>query len=336
MSKIEDELQAARARRDASAQEAASEMQALSARIKAGETTGDAIRDYLIAHWPSTAASPDGAKIEESYRSLVARTAGKKGQFVLIIEREKIHAGGCEVQWVPMRESFAFGRLDGDALRLSLHVAGWAFPTTQFARYGDVHNLRTFYKDPEIHSEQGNLRPWCETAFFKLQSEQVDLSGSENPGFAHFSLGVDYNGPIMKLAMLIGNDEIDAWCRRIRADGDLIKVDHATKDRVDRARVDMIRQLAKAIGADPEGIRAVKQLGDLERAETLEKLQTEVERLRVANEGFKEAKTPADGARHGGAAVAARECILKLLDKAESLGMNEPFILRLRAAHPAK
>ncbi|MFA5854377.1 MAG: hypothetical protein WC866_04825 [Patescibacteria group bacterium] len=336
MSKIEEELQAARARRDASTQEAASEMQALTARIKAGETTGDTIRDYLIANWPDTAASPEGAKIEEAYRSLVARTAGKKGQFVLLIEREKIHAGGCEVQWAPMRESFAFGRLEGDALRLSLHMAGWAFPTTQFSRYGDVHNLRTFYKDPEIHSEQGSLRPWCEIAFFKLQSEQVDLNGCENPGFAYFNLGVDYNSPIMKLVILIGNDEIDAWCRRIRADGDLIKVIQTTKYRVDTARVDMIRQLAKAIGADPEGILAVKQLNDLERAETLEKLQTEVERLRVANEGFKEAKTPADGALHGGTVVTARENILKLLDKAESLGINDPFIQRLRAAHPAK
>lgn len=253
--------------------------------------------DALSAFLHAYGAKP-GDKIDTAYRTLAARLAGKSGQCVLMIERDASMSDPCGGDMFPLRESFSLGVLEADVLRLDPHgpEAPWTFPTSRFAKKGDHHF--THVEDGSVHIREGGMCPWYASVFYRWLEQDVDLQQQRHPELAQLSIGVGNDGP-KQLSLHIGNDEIGAWCLERHA-----------------MRIKTIAEMAKMLGADPMAILATPLLGAL---------QNEVDRLRAADEaGDAAAREP------------IRAQIRFLLGEAERLGMKEPFIQRLRAAHPAK
>jgi hypothetical protein len=275
-----------------------------------------------VARWPGDALNRESEDIAAAYRALAERLRGKTGEFILMIQRDAELTRGGVRSMQPLRESFTLGLLKSDKLCFNLQDSrpAWTFPTINSAALAD----HRFSFEVATHIEQGGMHPQYEFAFFKLLTEEVDLRRHEHPEAARFSLGVDLTGSIVKLDLFVGNAEIDAWCRR-----PYVSVESA-------ARVALIRRLAKALGANPKGIRAVQQANEVACARITSLLEKQVERLRAAHEAIKSIEDPETGAKVGHEIGTVRQAIQRLLKEAEDAGLDDPFYQRLRAAHPAK
>lgn len=144
-----------------------------------------------------------------------------------------------------------------------------------------------------------------------------------------FCLGAERETPMTELEFHVGKDEIDAWCRR----GAM----HYKKDEPNEPRCELIAGLAKLLGSSAKRIPAIAAYKDARRAKTLTDLTSQAEALKAATEelqGEKDPERPADLVKRY---RETRKEIRRLLDEAESLGMQEqPLVMRLRAAHPPR
>ena len=77
------------------------------------------------------------------------------------------------------------------------------------------------------------------------------------------------------------------------------------------------------------------QYTHLRTRQILERLSGLARALRAANEDLEKCAAPERGAELGRAIMDVRIDIQKTLAEAENLKIDDPFVLRLRAAHPA-
>lgn len=151
MSTIQQEIE--KLRSEASGSEDAAEkakqeqyekLQALKERIKAGETTGDRIRDYAFIHQNDDVSG----WVSKIFRDLEGELTSKTGQLFLMAEYDRRlhdpfeHDGGYmgyRMRQDPFPETLALGFLSDDNLVLDMTTGKWAIPCREF-----VHcDLRT-------------------------------------------------------------------------------------------------------------------------------------------------------------------------------------------------
>lgn len=135
------------------------ELEGIRARIKAGETTGDRIRDFALAHHGDD-LSGSTAKI---FRDLEARLAGKTGQLFVIAEHDRHFrdpfeetGGGCfghPVRSEPVPDMLTMGLLSGDKLVLDMASGTWRIPCREFAR-GETHGCGERHDGPAFFASE--------------------------------------------------------------------------------------------------------------------------------------------------------------------------------------
>ncbi len=296
-------------------------------RIQAGESTGDAILDFLAWMWPT-----DYERALPHYRALAERLRGRKGQYVLMIERRDDSGGCMRSLGPPVEETFSLGVLADDKLVLERCGEGFsrgklAFPTRRHARSdGSLRRAGGL--------QEGDLRPlFYDTLFFAKTGVPIGLRPQDGGGCfggsgvgTDFCLGADRDAPFSELEFHVGDEEIDAWCRR----GAM----HFPKDAPNEARCELIAGLAKLLGASGTRIRAVSASRDTRRTKTLAELDARVAELRTAMDelyGDKEPERPGELVKR---IRTTRAEIRRLLDAAEDIGCDAPQVQRLRAAYP--
>jgi hypothetical protein len=329
MKTINDALDGLKAADGRAAQERAERAAEVRRRLEAGETTGDPILDFVAWLWPT-----DHAEALPHYRALAERLKGRTGQYVLMIERQDA-SGGCMRTLGPsVEETFTLGILKDDRLALKrddgkLSRGTLAFPTGRHASCGDGYRREPIVRD-------GDLRPmFYDTLFWHAVERPVEIRSSGEggrfgpaPTYEAFCLGAERDKAMTVLELHVGNDEIDAWCRR----GAM----HFPKDAPNENRCALIAGLAWPLGGNGSRIAAVSQSRDARRKKLLEELAARGEELRAAGEELNGADDPRDPAGLVQRYRGAKKAIRALLDEAESLGMEDPLVKRLRAAHPPR
>jgi hypothetical protein len=327
MRTIDDVIDAGRAAGAEADKERAERAAELRRRIEAGETTGDPIRDFLVWLWPL-----DHEEALPHYRALAERLKGRTGQYVLMIERRDASGGGMRTLGPSVKETFTLGILKDDRLALKrddgkLARGTLAFPTGRHASCGDGYRKEAAARD-------GDMRPmFYDTLFWHAVEKPVEIRSSGEggcfgpaPTYEDFSLGAERDKPMTVLELHVGNEEIDAWCRR--------GATHFPKDAPNETRCALIAGLARPLGGNGSRIAAVSQSRDARRKKLLKELAARGEELRAAGEELNGADDPRDPAGLVQRYRGAKKAIRALLDEAESLGMEDPLVKRLRAAHP--
>lgn len=284
----------------------------LTKRIKAGETTGDRLVDFLVASF--------GAGYEEAlphYRALEERMKGRTGQFVLMIERAETQFGCVMFGEAPdhmfgLEETFVLGILSSDALAFDLEARDWKFPAVRHVSQGGRWNSG---------SKEGGFAPrFYSSVFWMKMAEPMRVRGL----MPDAGLGVERGGGITPFTFVIGDEEIEAWCRR----GAM----HFKKAAPNEARCELIRKLAGQLGSDATSIPAVAQAADRSGKKLLEEIEKRVVDLKSAMTDLYDTnvRPHADIVK---AIRDARRDIRRLLERAQEIGLDTPFIQRLRAAH---
>lgn len=206
------------------------------------------------------------------YRALAERLRGRTGQFVLMIEREEKSHGGCVRDLgPPIKESFSLGVLEDDRLLLERTDAEAAFgrgklsfPTKRF-----VASSVDAWSEP--YAEDGAMRPFIwDTLFFHKTDRPMTVAPEEggcfgSPGIdTDFCLGAERDRPMSELQFVIGNAELEAWCRS----GAM----HVDAHGPNGARCDLVRKLARALDAPTDRIFAMRVDAETKRNATLARL----------------------------------------------------------------
>ncbi|HTK60186.1 MAG TPA: hypothetical protein VL283_03205 [Candidatus Baltobacteraceae bacterium] len=331
MKTINDMLDGMRAAAGRADQERETRAAEIRRRIEAGESTGDAILDFLAWMWPT-----DHEAALPHYRALAERLKGRTGQYVLMIERSEKLGGGCVRDLgPPVQETFSLGILTGDRLVLERIGEGFsrgklAFPTARHAvsdgsirHRGGLHDgeMKPLFYDTLFFAKTGKPME------FRVRDDEGGCFGPSGAGL-DFCLGADRETPMSELEFHVGNAEIDAWCRR----GAM----HYKKDQPNEARCEMIADLAKILGGNGSRILAIAAWREERCRKIRDELVKRTEALKAADDELKGERDPRDPAGLVQRIRGARQEILRLLDEAEGLGSEDPLVKRLRAAHPPR
>ena len=326
MKTINDAHDGLRAAPGAAAQERDERAAEIRRRIEAGESTGDAILDFLAWLWPT-----DHAQALPHYRALAERLRGRTGQYVLMIERTGTSSGGCVRDLgPPVEETFTLGVLTDD--RLKLERIGDGFDRGRLSFPTGKHAVRAGSYRRADGAQAGDVRPrFYDTLFFAKTGVPMELHRDDDRfgGMGvDFCLGADRETPFSELELHVGNEEIDAWCRR----GAM----HVPKGAPNGPRCELIAGLAALLGGNGSRILAVAAWREARRAQVLAELAAQAETLKAADGELKAEEEPRDPRDLVKRIRGARGAIRTLLDEAEALGADDPIVKRLRAAHPPR
>lgn len=185
--------------------QASEKMKQLRERIKGGETTGDKIKDFVIARYGLL-----NDEIEAIYRDLKTRVERHTGEFVLmVVKRESFHGcGGMGYSPTPedytLDEHIYLGVLKHGSLVLNPSDNKCEFQTGNYARCRDPWQENTDLVD-------GNIAPyWLPDFGYKLNKPLQRI----NP-IARFRMRGD--DPDLELEVKIGDPEVKAWFEKKRA-----------------------------------------------------------------------------------------------------------------------
>ena len=234
---------------------AADRLRALGERIRSGESSGDAILDFLIVFAGSYILHGEHEPIERAYRELAERLKGKAGQPLLMIERNVVSdlrdSTGRRNQ---LLESCTLGLLKDD--RIAFNFSGtkpyWTFPTDRFAKRGDL--LVKDQNDDTARVVEGAMHPSEELLFHDRISGQVETAANLRD-LALISLGFEVNSPVTKLVLVIGNEAVDTWCRN----NPFNMPSSSSNPYFHEKRTSLIWDLMRTLGADPQAVSAVAQ-----------------------------------------------------------------------------
>lgn len=321
-----DGLRASVSLADAERSERAAEIKR---RIEAGESTGDAILDFLAWMWPT-----DYERALPHYRALAARLQGRTGQYVLMIERREDSGGCMRTLGPPVEETFSLGILADDRLVLERCGEGFSRGKLSFPTRCHATSDGSLRRGGGLH--EGHLRPlFYDTLFFAKTGQPLEIGSRDGGGCfggsgvgTDFCLGADRETPLSELEFHVGDEEIDAWCRR----GAM----HFPKGSPNEARCELIAGLAKLLGGNGSRVSAVAASRETRRAKTLAELDARVAELRTAMDELYGDADPARPAELVKRIRGARAEIRRLLDVAEDIGCDAPQVQRLRAAHPRR
>ncbi|GEM_PF-2866676 len=179
-------------------------MKQLRERIKSGETTGDKIKDFVIARYGFL-----NDEIEAIYRDLETRVQQHVGEFVLmIVKRESFH--GCSgLGYEPKPEDYELdehiylGVLKHGSLVLNPADNKCEFLTSNYARCWDPWRENTELVDGNLASH------WSNDFGFNLNKPL----NRRNP-IARFRMRGD--DPDLELEVKIGDSEVKAWFEKQR------------------------------------------------------------------------------------------------------------------------
>lgn len=291
-------------------------------RLAAGESTGDPLQDFAL--WMYGA---DHMQALPQWRTLEGRLTGKAGEFILMIERhERLDAvRGLDL---PVDETFRLGILMKDRLAPTRTEqpghGSLAFPTQAHAVEG-----RQRVAQP-ARREGGPMRlSGTALAFWLAAERDIRLTGRTaglSRHHAAFCLGADAERPLTELELIIGNAEIDDWCRR----GAL----HDPPGSPNRRRCSLIATLASKLDASVSKLPAVVASKATRRNEVMSDLEKRAAELKSAMEELRGEAEPTDPAGLVRRIRGSQRAIHALLDEAETLRIDTPVVQRLRAAHP--
>lgn len=128
-----------------------SEMEAIRTKVKAGESTGDRLRDLALIKYADDAEG----KIYKIFTDIEASLAGKKGQLFLIAERSHQYhdsseheIGGCSDLSTRKPDVATLGFLSDDKLVVDAQAGHWMIPCREYIR-GEAR-----YEGPATFSDQ--------------------------------------------------------------------------------------------------------------------------------------------------------------------------------------
>lgn len=186
--------------------------EALREKIKAGGTTGDRVKDWLIVSQRDTSEDT-----ETFFRDLVDRVDRCQGEFVLVITRDEQPTKHTMLPEplaptdYALRTRFHLGVLDGELI-LGFTDGGWNFPTGTHVRF-----LDSYRQTPQLKEED-------------LWFAHI--------GFVELALGrpLETRNPFYRdeghkeLEIFIGNDEIGAWLEKPADHNELVALDLMKRD----------------------------------------------------------------------------------------------------------
>lgn len=190
------EAQAAQTEAERAAKKKQAALDALREEIKAGGTTGDRVKDWLIV------TQRNGSeKTEAFFRDLVDRVDRCQGEFVLVVSRREeptkhtMFPEPLSPHDYAVRTQYLLGILHGE-LNLNFVDGGWTFPTGTHARY--------------LEGYRGDV-----------QLREKDL-WFMNSAFVEHVLGrrLETRSPfhsednLKELEIFIGNEEVGAWLKK--------------------------------------------------------------------------------------------------------------------------
>ena len=171
----------------------------LQKRIQQGETTGDKIRDLVIARYGFISN-----ELEEVYRGLQDRIQQHPGEFVLVVVKNETFHGCTGFDYIPkpqdyvLEENLYLGVLKGNSIVTDISQGECGFPTANYARCWDP-----------FHKETDLVRENLSTSWLR------DLGSSLNkPLECKSPLAKSREEPDFELEVKIGDKEVGAWFKK--------------------------------------------------------------------------------------------------------------------------
>lgn len=174
---------------------------------------------------------------------------------------------------------------------------------------------------------EGRMHPSKEALFHDDIVEPVEPADT-----VRLSLGFETDKPVTKLALVIGNREIESWCRN----NPFNMPSSPARPYFQGKRTELISYLFQALGIDSQAIAAVAQYKRERMTQALAGLSELAPALREVQEELDRCCIPEKAAELARTAAKIRGSIKRALTEAENLGIDDPFVRRLRAAHPAE
>lgn len=194
-------IQALRENAESVSGEVARKLNDLQERIQQGETTGDKIRDLVIARYGFISN-----ELEEVYRGLQNRIQQHPGEFVLVVVKNETFHGCTGFGYIPkpqdyvLEENLYLGVLKGDSIVIDISHGECGFPTANYARCWDPCR-----KEMDLVGENLNT-DWFRDLGLNL-NKPLECKGPqaklrEEPDF--------------ELEVKIGDEEVGAWFKKQR------------------------------------------------------------------------------------------------------------------------
>ena len=181
----------------------------LCGRIRNGETTGDKVKDFVVA-----SVGPY-QEAEDMLHGLEKRVREHQGKFVLMVHRdESFH--GCtgfghepEPREYSLDEEVCLAVIRGDSLSIALSEdkCSCEIPTGNFAICHNVHRESASLVGRNLPRYLGDV------AFWLLLDKPLEIKNPFTAGMAEIE-----KRPILQLEIKIGDDEVTAWFKERRLD----------------------------------------------------------------------------------------------------------------------
>lgn len=194
--KLKDQAEGSRTNAQSVSAEAHEKIEQLRERIRQGETTGDKIKDFIIARYGFL---DDG--IEATYRALEARLCQHVGEFILMIVKQEIFFGCTGFGQKPrdrdflLTEHFYLGVLKDGALVLNIAGGKCEIPTGNYAECLNLLSEKSELVEENLNSRWG-------------YDFGIDL---DRPIKRRNPMARLQKKPDLKLELKVGDEEVRAW-----------------------------------------------------------------------------------------------------------------------------
>ena len=269
-------------------------------RIRAGETTGDKLQDYLIARWGTL----NFAKVDV-YRDIDRRIGDHNGEFVLKIERSESFDGCSGMGYKPRDSEYhvhatvQLGVINGTGLIYEVEPTSCTIPTSKVVYTRD-------FRDFKMAESYYNKIASSVVADFGLHLNQPLLRRKNN--------FLPSDNSVLQLELMIGDREVKEW----------LKAQHSSV-------LINFQKAAKKLGRDiTQDFPALIARDGLKREEvriSLLKLAADLRKTRMALANAKKTGTAVESFEE-----AEAKCIILLkesLIKAKNLGMENEQLLNI-------
>jgi len=141
--------------------------------VKAGETTGDKIKDFVLARYGFL-----NDKVECVYRDIEKRVSEHVGEFVFVFSASDKHEGctgfGGKLYYVRQNNLY-LGILKKDSLVLNKPDNGCSFPTENFVCFEDSRKCKTI--DKNLSEDSVKYGIWSKANFgLRLQETESPVN----------------------------------------------------------------------------------------------------------------------------------------------------------------
>ncbi len=204
MSGLEKEIgiiQALRENAESVSGEVTRKLNDLQKRIQQGETTGDKIRDLVIARYGFISN-----ELEEVYRGLQNRIQQHSDEFVLVVVKNETFHGCTGFGYIPkpqdyvLEENLYLGVLKGNSIIMDISQGECGFPTANYARCWDPYHKETDIVVKNL--DTGWFRDLGLSLNKPLECKDPQAKLREEPDF--------------ELEVKIGDKEVGAWFNKQR------------------------------------------------------------------------------------------------------------------------